>query len=121
MILIAPVFFISNLIINESISGESLIQDKREINTGKFIQEFNSTGKTILTSVRSVYPTELIQKFDLIDLANHKLLDYNNFLALNSSRFRKQMTYFNLSLSNFSTKANVYDDGKVNINILISK
>lgn len=117
-IVISPFLFISNEMINHSISGETFIQDFEENIAGKFIEKYHLNESVVLTSRKNLHPMKL-SSLSIIYYTDMQIKDikWNEVdLLLNSIKMKKQTVFYNITFPNSYRFFEIYDNGNAEIN-----
>ncbi len=116
VILIAPSLFIANNMINSSISGDRLIQDREENIAGRFIDKY-FINESIVLSTQNPYPTGYPSGFKKSGLGYIMEQGYKweTLVVLDSPKLQKRLMYFNMSLPKNPYDSVVYDNKDIEI------
>jgi len=115
IILIAPLLFTANHMINLSLSGDKYIQDPEETLLGRFAEK-HLTNETIIFKPLNPYPTSLylsesgLTKRRVVFEASHAYRWEMIDIILDSPKLQKQFMYLNITLPRDLYDSVIYDN-----------
>ena len=118
IILISPFLTVCNTVINESISGERLVQDNEENVAGKFLDMHLKDEEYYILAAQNAYPTGInFEEEKLptsISLSNYTIRNYLDFV-IDSPKLKFRNIYYNITFPSSYQDYIVYNSRNVNI------
>jgi len=117
-IMIAPLLFTTNRVINQDLSGGRNIQDESTLASGRFVVEYVSSDLNVLVAEFSFYPGRGNNIYRTRSIPREDISIRDIDIIINCSKQTNRMEFYGLELDyNYTSK--VYDNGNSNILIVM--